>query len=323
MSRVHASIEWNDEGVMLIDKSKEGTLLDGKRVKQSKEKLDKGFYQMEIGGIAMSVEIEGVELDETVVDSPSTTVNNDVDMDIHESPVSKLSSTSRNVAIELSDDEFDNVTSISSSYRPTSYKNNLKRKSDASFHDESQPRGKRGPLAQKTINFDEEMNKRGTKGPRARKADDSVIFEDETPAKKSKTFVILGSPVTPEKPFFNSKQHPSRNDAEMNSIVSQVAAIPSVSQESDQLGPEVSDHFELHADRGPAAPTEKIKYANLIFTPPPFQRNQTSFVDPRVPNFKRFVPKNLRGDGRFSAASTRNNTSYNTTIQMVDSRIVR
>ena len=44
--------------MFFIDKSKEGTLVNGKRVKQSKEKLFPGTYHLEIGGIPMSVEVE-------------------------------------------------------------------------------------------------------------------------------------------------------------------------------------------------------------------------------------------------------------------------
>lgn len=314
VSRVHASVEWNAEGITFVDKSKEGTLINGKRVKQSKESLDEGVYQLEIGGFSMSIEVEGDDLEETVVESLSPVTNKPQEAVIHESPFAALLSNKQKKpsVTEVSDDEFDKVTTISM-IRPMKKKSHLKRKSDACLFDESQPRGKRGPLTDTPLNFDEEMDKVVTKGPRSRKADTSVVFEDETPAKKIKA-------NSGTKSAFLTKSPSIENGDEMEIIVNQVAAIPSVSQESEE---QQLDHSELHFDRGPAAPNEKIKYTNLIFHPPQLQKKETSFFDTSVPNFKRFVPKNMRGDGRTSVASMRSNTSCNTTIPMIDSRVIR
>ncbi|EFO86176.1 hypothetical protein CRE_01783 [Caenorhabditis remanei] len=316
VSRVHASIEWTNEDLFLIDKSKEGTLVNGKRVKQSKEKLVPGTYHLEIGGIPMSVEVEEEELEETVLESDTSEITEPVDIQptitIAPGNIKKSTSVSRE-----SDDDFDDVSSITT-FNVSKYKHSLKRKSDATLFDDSQPRGKRGPVAPKPINFDDEMENHGKKGTRARKADESVVFEDETPAKKSKTVENKPAPFSSQQLM---KKQKVECDEEMESIVDKVAAIPSVSQESNIEQLEDLNHSEMHFDRGPAAPNETIKYANLIFHQPDHSRNVTIRNDPSVPNFKRFIPKGMRGDGRTSAASMySNNTSYNTTIQMVDAR---
>lgn len=323
VSRVHASIEWNEEGVTFIDKSQEGTVINGKKVKQSKKSLGEGIHHLEIGGISMTVEVDGAELEKTVLESssPSPTSTSFHEVVVHESPIADVPTTTSEDCqmMEDQDDEFDNVTSISSSFLPNTYKNKLKRKSNASLFDDFEPRGKRGPLAPKKINFDEEMSRQSSKGPRARKADDSVL-EGETPSKKSKTNNEEITSFFKERTSQKTKSPSMESEGEMESIVNKVAAIPSVSHESDQDDVVVAEHSELHSDRGPAAPNETIKYANLIFHPPSFQRNQTTFIDPKAPNFKRFVPKSIRGDGRISAASMRSNISLNTTIPMIDSR---
>ncbi|EGT44849.1 hypothetical protein CAEBREN_13019 [Caenorhabditis brenneri] len=320
VSRVHASIEWNEGGVTFTDKSQEGTFINGKKVKQSKKSLGEGIYRLEIGGILMTVEVDGDELEETVLESssPSPTRTNFHEVVVHESPISEAPTTTREDCQIMDDpNEFDNVTSISS-FLPKTY-NKLKRKSNASLFDDFEPRGKRGPLAPKKMNFDEEMSRQSTKGPRTRKADDSVL-DGETPSKKIKTNNEKINSFFKERTSRNTESPSVESEGEMESIVNQVAALPSVSHKSDQDDDVVAEHSELHTDRGPAAPNETIKYANLIFHPPSFQRNQTTFIDPRAPNFKRFVPKSMRGDGRVSVASIRSNISFNTTIPMIDSR---
>uniref|UniRef100_A0A1I7U9W1 FHA domain-containing protein n=1 Tax=Caenorhabditis tropicalis TaxID=1561998 RepID=A0A1I7U9W1_9PELO len=329
ISRVHASIDWTDEGLFFVDKSKEGTLINGAKLKQAKHQLVEGVYDLNIGGVLMSVEVDGNELEETVLDSPESTINDAQEEDNEartESPVVKepkvMTKNKKDVPdVEVSDDEINNITTMTS-FRPLAYKKDLKRKSTTSLFDESQPRGKRGPLVQKKLNFDEEMEKRGRKGPRVRKADDSVIIGGETPAKRSKSILENSSSLYSE--LKKSKSVSMEHDDEIESIVNQVAAIPSVSQESDQQDlSRNGDHTELHFDRGPAPPNETIKYANLIFQPPVFQKNNVTVFDHSVPNFKRFIPKSMRNDGRTSVVSMRSNMSYNTTIQMIDSRIYK
>ncbi|PIC45956.1 hypothetical protein B9Z55_005802 [Caenorhabditis nigoni] len=333
VSRHHATVEWTDEGVFLIDKSKEGTLVNGKRLKQAKEQLEGGTYNLEIGGFSMGIDVELAvsendnfqeaynntnELEETIVDSPPPSpVRATVSVEV---PVAKVPKKTERVTPPVEVDHYDGISSISL-INMSKYKPKLKRKSDASLFDDIQPRGKRGPVASKPINFEEEIENLGKKGPRTRKADLTQIFEDETPAKKSKSYEVKPDTM----PSKDILQMPKiEHDEEVESIIHQVAAIPSASQvqESCQRSEDESDHTEMHFDRGPSAPNETIKYTNLIFHPPDFMANTTRKIDPNVPNFKRFVPKSLRTDGRVSAASmySHNNTTINTTIPMIDSR---
>lgn len=324
VSRVHASLEWGDEGVVFTDKSKEGTTINGKRVKQSQENFKDGLYQLDIGGVHMSIEIVEAKLDDTVVDSPTSSPFKVPEPVVADPPVSKVPRNTRRIApVELVEELRDNFNDIStiSSFTLPNYKNTLKRKSDASLFEESRPRGKKDSL--RAIDFDEEMENCVRKGSRARKAFDSVLFEEENPAKKMKTIEEKTELLTSKglmKSYFRPK---NQDDVEMESIVNQVAAIPSASYVEKRNERSLHDQTEMdRIDRGPSAHNDTIKYTNLIFRQPDYMANNSTRIDPNVPNFKRFVPKGMRGDGRTSAASvySHNNTTFNTTIPMIDSR---
>ncbi|NP_001348699.1 FHA domain-containing protein [Caenorhabditis elegans] len=313
VSRIHASIEWGDEGLFFTDKSKEGTEINGTRLKQSSQELHEGVYQLAIGGISMTLEVDGDELEETVIDSPQPDESSTVPETVYEESRYSNSSIKEMPAVEVTDDDFDDVSSISTfnitKFNPSSIR---KRKPEGDVFSIDRPRGKRGPISYRPrMNFDDEMENRGSRGPRARKADKSGVFDEEAPAKKAK-IAPQASQSLIKKPKAPSAVEPD----DVESIVSQVAALPSVSREPE----EESDDSDL-SDRGPAALNETIKYCNLIFQQPnSFKKNETTF-DSNVPNFKRFVPKGLR-DGRTSAISMHSTTTCNTTISMVDSRIV-
>ncbi|CAI2338637.1 unnamed protein product [Caenorhabditis sp. 36 PRJEB53466] len=303
VSRVHSTIEWTDEGIVYTDKSKEGTVIDGTKLRQSSKDLDIGVYQVQIGGIPITIEVDGDELEETVVE----TLPSEMEEHSRETVVEKES-----VPTETADDddEFNDVASVST-LGFSRDKPDRKRTSSGSVYDgPSEPRVKRRPMARKPADFDDELENRGKKGPRVRKATERSLFEEETPAKKSKSTWEPASSASqrPIRNYFRPINTPAEPDAEVNSIAKQVAAIPSVSSTPAKEKPLHSQLMKM--DRGPAAPNETIKYANLIFVPSDSKRNDTTVHDPSVPNFKRFKPKTRR-DGRFSAASMLNSLKTN------------
>uniref|UniRef100_A0A8R1I1Z5 FHA domain-containing protein n=1 Tax=Caenorhabditis japonica TaxID=281687 RepID=A0A8R1I1Z5_CAEJA len=318
VSRVHASIERTDEGIVFTDKSKEGTVIGQEKVKQSSKVLEIGLHNIQIGGIPVTVEIEGEELDETVPDSPSS---------IQEAPIPENDVT-ENIQSTVRE-EPDEVASVYT-LGFTRERYDRKRKSEVSlFEEESQPRRKRGPIAKKsvTVNFDEEVENCVKKGPRARRAEDIEIVNNENPPKKMKP---AWEPVPSQSQrsitnFFRKENTTSPDaDAEICAIVDQVAAMPSMSATSSKKKEELAMdlEIEMHLDRGPAAPNETIKYVNLIFHQPDLNKSHTTtMIDPNIPNFKRFKPKNQQ-DGRTSAVSMYSNmtTTSHTTISLVDAR---